>query len=307
VKSFQVELRKLDRHAKVFAADCNAMLSAACQVADAYLCVPRLTDQNYSKMLLELCLSNSINLVIPTIDTELLLLAKNKKMFQKEGVTLLISDVELINICRDKRKIHKLFQRLGISIAREYSKANLSFPLFIKPIDGSSSLNTYKIEREDQLKEDHLAGEKLMFLEYIDPSYHTEFTVDLYYDKKSFIKCIVPRQRIEVRGGEVNKGITRKNFLVDYLKDKMNHLDGAQGCLTAQFFVNNESNNVIGIEINPRFGGGYPLTYFSGANYSKWVIEEYLFNKQLDYFDEWEDNLLMLRYDNEILLHDYKG
>jgi carbamoyl-phosphate synthase large subunit len=142
-----------------------------------------------------------------------------------------------------------------------------------------------------------------MFLEYLDPKEHIEYTVDLYYDRHSELKCVVPRQRIEVRGGEVSKGVTRKNFLVKYLPEKMNRLEGARGCLTLQVFVNTQSSKVTGIEINPRFGGGYPLSYLAGANFSKWIIDEYFFNKKIDYFDGWEDNLLMLRYDDEVLVH----
>lgn len=63
----------------------------------------------------------------------------------------------------------------------------------------------------------------------------------------------------------------------------------------------------MGIEVNPRFGGGYPLSYLAGANFPKWIMEEYLLNKEItDNFNSWESNLLMLRYDNEILVHDFK-
>ena len=62
-----------------------------------------------------------------------------------------------------------------------------------------------------------------------------------------------------------------------------------------------------GIEINPRFGGGYPLSYLAGGNFPKWIIQEYIYNEKLDYYHDWEDNLLMLRYDDEVLVHGYEG
>ena len=81
--------------------------------------------------------------------------------------------------------------------------------------------------------------------------------------------------------------------LVDFLKIKGSKLEGFRGCITIQCFMHKKTEDVIGIEINPRFGGGFPVSYLAGANFPKWIIEEYLFNKQLDYFDDWEENLLI--------------
>ena len=79
------------------------------------------------------------------------------------------------------------------------------------------------------------------------------------------------------------------------------------GCLTAQFFLNSDNNDIRAIEINPRFGGGFPLSYLAGANYPKWIIEEYGKNQEIhDSFNCWEKDLLMIRYDDEILVHGYK-
>jgi carbamoyl-phosphate synthase large subunit len=71
--------------------------------------------------------------------------------------------------------------------------------------------------------------------------------------------------------------------------------------------LNKETQNIRAFEINPRFGGGYPLSYAAGANFPRWLIEEYLLSQEISYSDNWESNLLMLRYDDEILIHDYKN
>jgi carbamoyl-phosphate synthase large subunit len=106
-----------------------------------------------------------------------------------------------------------------------------------------------------------------------------------------------------VRGGEVNKGITVKNHVFDFLKEKLKHIEGAVGCLTMQLFYNSETQVIKALEINPRFGGGYPLSYLAGANYPENIIREYLLGESIEVFDNWENNLLMLRYDDEILVH----
>ena len=309
VRSFQKELKEIDLNGKVYATDSNPMLSAACQIADEYFLAPRLDESNYIDVLLELCKTHEISLIIPTIDTELIELAINKVRFEEQGIKVVISSVEFVSKCRDKRKIHKFFEERDVMVPKEYSKENYKIPIFIKPIDGSRSLETFVIKSKYDFTDYHFNNKKLMFLEYLDHNEYDEFTCDLYYDKDHKLKCAVPRKRIEVRDGEVYKALTANNNLVPYLKERLDYIEGAVGCLTAQFFVHKTDNEKIyGIEINPRFGGGYPLTYLSGANFSKWIIEEYLLDKAIEEkFDVWESDLLMIRYDDEILVHGYKG
>jgi carbamoyl-phosphate synthase large subunit len=129
----------------------------------------------------------------------------------------------------------------------------------------------------------------------------------MYFNKTGHVKCIVPRKRILVRAGEINKGITSKNGILSYLKEKLAYIEGATGCLTAQFFLHKTTDQVIAIEINARFGGGYPLSYQAGANYPLWLIEEYFNNWEITYTEDWEDQLLMLRYDDEVIVHGNKN
>ena len=61
-------------------------------------------------------------------------------------------------------------------------------------------------------------------------------------------------------------------------------------------------NFIYFIEINPRFGGGFPLSYSANANFPKWIIDEYFFDIEIPFFDNWKKDLLMLRYDSKILI-----
>lgn len=306
VEAFQKELKSLVPEGMVMTTDFNINLSAACHVSDKAFQLPLISDTNYLNSLLDICLDNNIKIIIPTIDTELLLLAENQNLFLKNDITPIVSSKDFISICRDKRQMSSFFVDNNISVAKEYSKYDYKLPLFIKPFNGSRSLDTFIINNHEDLTEYHFINKDLMFLEYIDHNLYDEFTCDLYYDKNSNLKCVVPRKRIEVRDGEVNKGITDKNALVSYIKEHLSHIEGAVGCLTSQFFKHKDTNEIYGIEINARFGGGFPLTYLAGGNFPKWIIQEYFFNNEIDFYDDWESNLLMLRYDNEILVHEYK-
>lgn len=79
-----------------------------------------------------------------------------------------------------------------------------------------------------------------------------------------------PRERIEVRSGEISKSATRRNFVYDHLLAGLPGLAGARGCITLQRFANEATGRFAGIEINPRFGGGFPFSYSAGANYPGW-------------------------------------
>lgn len=303
VKAFKQELSKTYPGYKVFTTDMSPDMSAACNVSDGYFRVRRVTDPGYIEELLGICREHDIRMVVPTIDTELMILAEHKELFLTEGIYLIISAPAFIEQCRDKRKINIFFEERGIRVPATIDKHHPRFPLFIKPYNGSLSADTYVIHSEADLREHHLNNDRLLFMEYLNKQDHDEYTVDMYYDKGGDVKCIVPRKRILVRAGEINKGITSKNGILKYLRQKLAHIDGAVGCLTAQFFLHKVTEAITAIEINARFGGGFPLSYHAGANYPLWLIEEYFQGNEIAYTEDWEDQLLMLRYDDEVLVH----
>lgn len=303
VEAFKIEIAARKLGGRVCATDLQPRLSAACQIADRAFKAPRVTDPGYIDFLLETCLAEGIRLVVPTIDTELLLLAGSRTRFAEAGVHLVISDEPLVALCRDKRKTFDLFTQLGIDTPRIYERSAISFPCFAKPYDGSCSVGAALLPRPDTLTPAMFDDEKMMFMEYID-STHIEFTVDVYYDRMGQLKCAVPRQRVEVRGGEVSKGATRRHFVYEYLLPRLVKLEGARGCITVQVFANEATGRFAALEINPRFGGGYPLSYSAGANYPGWLIDEYLLGREVEFFDKWENDLLMLRYDAKVLVRD---
>ncbi len=306
VESFKKELTNVCGKGSVFTTDLNPQLAPACHISDKSFKVPKVTDDKYINALLDICLNNEVKMIVPTIDTELYILSLNIDNFKKKGIDIIVSDYLFVEVCRDKRKVNELFVKKGIDIPKQFDVNELSFPVFVKPYDGSRSEGIFTAFEHKDITDEQFNDKKLMFMEYVSNEEYDEFTIDCYYNKKSQLKCVVPRKRIHVRAGEVNKGITKNNFIVKEFQEKLSTLEGAKGCLTIQVFLHKSSDVIKGIEINPRFGGGYPLTYLAGANYTKWLIEEYFLNLEIDCFDSWEDNLLMLRYDAEILVSDYQ-
>ena len=303
LQAFKQELNTRGLESLVFATDSNPRMSAACQVADRAFAMPRVTAEGYIGELLALCIKESVGLVIPTIDTELLGLAQAREGFLQEGIHSVISEEALIQACRDKRVTANLFKSLDIQTPEVFDPDRLAFPCFAKPYDGSRSVGAFKLGQAADLTTGMRSDPKIIFMEYIDSSFE-EYTVDAYFDRAGALKSLVPRHRLEVRDGEISKGVTRKNHVYYYLRERLSGLRAARGCITVQLFAHPAGSRYAAIEINPRFGGGYPLSYAAGANYPGWLIDEYLLNKEVPFFDGWESNLLMLRYDSQVLVRD---
>lgn len=311
VRSFAQELKARFETASVYAAELRPHISAACHVADEFFELPRVTDEKYIDSLLSLAQRLDVGLIVPTIDTELLVLAENRERFLEFGIEALVPDLEFVQLCRDKRKIHTFFEQQGIRVPEAIDKFAPRFPLFVKPYDGSCSVDTFLIENSSQLSDEILSNERLLFMEAVDRKLYEEFTIDLYYNRSGELRCVVPRKRLETRSGEVSKGLTVRNDICDFVKQTLGTIPGARGCLTLQLFRRISPTplpepDYYGIEINPRFGGGYPLSYLAGANFPKWIIEEYFLGNEPGFFENWEENLLMLRYDDEVLVRDYQ-
>ncbi|MGL4656092.1 MAG: ATP-grasp domain-containing protein [Sarcina sp.] len=271
--------------------------------SDKYYLVSRVTSNTYIDEIIDICKKEKIKLIVPTIDTELLILAKNKQKIENETeAKVLISDEEYIKICRNKITTSEFFEKNNIGTPREVTKLILAkkdydFPLFIKPLDGSSSINTFKVKNQKELE---------FFLEYIenpivqDFMEGTEYTVDILLDFESNPITIVPRERIATRAGEISKGkIVKDREVIEAVRDLLKVFKGI-GHITAQCMKT--SDGIKFIEINPRFGGGAPMSIKAGANSAINIIK-LLLGEKLEYNENYEEELLAIRFDDSIFIN----
>lgn len=299
IQHFRQALNNLELPGCIITADCQRNAPAHF-VGDFQELVPRVRHPNYIERLLEVCKKYQVNLLIPLIDTELCLLANHKKDFEAIGVTVLVSSIQTNEICLDKRNTYNFFKEIGVAtpeiILPETILADpqAKYPFIIKPADGSSSVGFTKIRN---------AHELTFFKDYIPNAIVQEFvigqeyTFDVLVDFQGAVQVVVPRLRVETRAGEVSKGITVKDYeLIHATKKVVSLLPGTVGCITVQCFLQRDGELKF-IEINPRFGGGFPLAFQAGANFPTWIIEMILGKKLEIQIDDWQDGLAMLRYD----------
>ena len=285
---------------KVLAADMRPDLSAACSFSHSNCVLPRVSDPGYLNALLSLCQHQNIKLVVPTIDTELLLLARQRESFADLGIDLLVSDPSLVELCRDKTKTPALFASIGIGTPLTLDVNSLQFPCFVKPVSGSCSHGVRSISSSLHLSQAELLDPSNIFQELVPPSWQ-EYTADCWFNRDGLLCSIVPRERLEVRGGEISKGVTRRGAVLELLRPALEKLEGARGCLTVQVFLSPDRDRLLGVEINPRFGGGYPLSHAAGAAFPEMMIRDWLLGEPISWIDSWQSDLLMLRYDSMVL------
>ncbi|MDJ0899335.1 MAG: ATP-grasp domain-containing protein [Xenococcus sp. MO_188.B8] len=304
LNSFRQSLNNLNLKGKIIVADCNHYIPTAV-IADVYEPVSRVSDPNYINRLQEICQRHHIKLLIPLIDTELYKLSLHRQNFAELGVTILVSSPETNEICLDKGKTSSFFQQLGVPtpaiLDPETILANhkSQYPCLIKPANGSSSIGVTIINN---------AKELAFFKDYIDNAIvqelltGQEYTLDILIDFAGGVRCVVPRLRIETRAGEISKGITVKNWeLMTAGKTIAEALPGAIGCINIQCFQL-PNNEIIFIEINPRFGGGIPLSIKAGANYPEWILQMLLQQDLSIKIDDWQEGMIMLRHDESIFI-----
>lgn len=304
VKHFKTVYDELNIDGMILTADLKEN-SPAGKVSDKHILVPRVDSKEYIDSLIKICKENQVSLVIPLIDTELIILSNHKKDFESIGVTILISETRTHEICNDKILTAKFFESNGFDTPRVYNfeevlkKGNIDKPLLIKPAKGSSGIGVHILNQFEELEFYAKRLKEPILQELIKGD---EYTIDVFTDFEGRILTVVPRLRIETRAGEVSKGKTVYNpILIQKATEVVNALPGVFGCITVQCFLT-KNNEVKFIEINPRFGGGAPLSLAAGADYAKYLIETLLEKEKSFNIDNWENNLLMLRYDAAIFI-----
>lgn len=303
IRCFRESMHRLGLGGKIFAADAKRD-APALFVADEKVQLPLLSNPEYFVRLQEFCRDYRIDLVVPLIDPELVLLCRHRDKFSDQGTKLLVCSEETNRICEDKRNTAEFFRQCGIATPKlftiEEAEQNHDWqkPLILKPASGSGSAGVTCITSVEELR---------FFWKYLrDPIIQQrmegeEYTIDVLVDSAQRAICAVPRLRIETRAGEISKGVTCKHRpIMEAARVVAEQLPGAVGCLTIQCFWDEKQQIPYFTEINPRFGGGYPLSYTAGADYPGWILANLRGHNFPIKFDGWREDVAMLRYDAAI-------
>ncbi len=301
VKAFKAARDALSITGEVMCADCSDT-APALMFADKKFTVPKISSGKYISALKEIIEREKISLVVPTIDTELMLLAQNRAELEKSGARVLVPSVEACGICCDKQKTAEFLAENGfdapVTLSEEQARSyDGDYPLFVKPRDGSSSIDAFKARNAEELAFFSRYVKNAIVQECVSGS---EYTVDILTDFDGEPLFVVPRLRIAVRGGEIMKGRVQKNELIVKVCKELVKKLGYVGQLTVQGFLTDDGKFKL-IEMNARFGGGAPMSIRAGADFCG-TLYKLLRGEKPTYFDGYEDGITVSRFDDSVVV-----
>ena len=289
---------------KVVATD-SSIYAPAVYMEDNHYIVPRMHDTNYLPMLINICKKEEINVILPLQEDEIELISQNKAIFENLNILVAISDIETLKICRDKYLLYKTLLSKGISCVETYDYnsetdiiKDMTLPIIAKDRFGAGSVGMLKIDSWPLLAEFAKCSQKELVVQpYLEVK---EYGVDAYVDFISGeIIAIFVKEKIRMRAGETEKSKSIKDQeLFKLVEDVIKEFD-FRGPIDIDVFKYNGVYNVL--EINPRFGGGYPHAYECGVNFIKFIAENAKGRQNKPVIGEYEGNTVLLKYTDAML------
>lgn len=296
IQAFRDAALNLNVDLKIYGADMSN-LAPALVYCDYERKVCSMKDSNYVSELVEICKQDKIDLLIPTIDTDLLLLSQNVPLFNKTKV--LISKTEKIAICRDKSKTASFFESCNCKTPKtvdNWEKYSGTYPCFIKPKDGSASIDANKVKTAEELEMYAKNMNGYIVQPFIDG---TEYTVDVFCDFDGNPIYITPRTRLQIRAGEVLRTqISMDKQIIGECKRIINRFKPV-GPITIQLIRDKITGEDYFTEINPRYGGGAPLSMKAGARSAE-VLLKLLLNQDIQQSAIVSDEAIYNRFDQSV-------
>ena len=309
---------------KIFAADMS--LSAPAMVdADVSLLVPSFYNENYIEELKAIIKKHNIKAIVSLNDLELPILAKHKTELEACGAKVIVSSENVIDTTFDKLKTFNFLKSVGLETPLTYTtledakkaleNKELDFPLVVKPRWGSASIgidfpesieeldlafNLQKIKLKKSILNTvstHDFDHAILIQEKIDGK---EYGMDIVNNFECDYFGTFAREKYSMRGGETDKAVS----IIDERFEKLgheisNHLKHL-GTLDCDIFVTKEKIYVL--ELNPRFGGGYPFSHEAGINTAAIYIEWLKGNKNVNHFNNYVSDKFFSKCDRLIEL-----
>lgn len=294
--------------------------------ADVAIQVPGVYSENYIETVKNIIIENDIVAVISLNDLELPILAANKAELETTGAKVLVSDLAVINTSFDKWKTAQFAKSIGLKHPKTYldinkvkedlSKGNLEFPLVIKPRWGSGSIG---IEFPSDLEEldlyytvlkkkinktilKHASSEDLERSILIQEKINgTEYGLDVLNDFNGKYVNTFAREKLSMRSGETDKAVS----IIDENIQKIGEVIGTElrhlGNLDCDIFVSDGDYYLL--ELNPRFGGGYPFSHEAGINTSGIYLHWLKGNTDIAHFNQYKEGAMFAKCDRLMKLN----
>ena len=280
---------KLGKKIKIFSYELDQYVPIRCIASIIIGC--KFNDPAIYSDLVQTINKYNINIMLPLVDPAISVCANLKN--QLTNVFIPVSNYDICDIMYDKILANKWFISYGFPVP-----CSSVFPMIAKPRFGSASKGIRILNNKLELN--HFISDHYDYLiqSFIDAF---EYTVDSYITCNHLITGIVPRQRLEVIGGEVSKSITVYNKRLIQLSRELIEKGGFEGPINIQYLISKNDEEIYIMEVNPRFGGGVINSIEAGFDIPSILLSEYI-GKEVQVIDEIKFNLMMLRANREVFI-----
>ena len=283
----------LGNKGKVFV--CNSDdKSIAFKYADEKVISPLIYDKNYIPFLLDYCQKNTINIVISLFDIDLLMLAQHKKEFEEIGTKVIVSNQQIVEVCNDKWKTYKFLKKNGFhtpasfldmrEVINKIAICELKYPIIVKPRYGCGSISISIAYDEEDLRyltkkvneditnsylkyESAITKDKIIYQECLKGQ---EYGADIINDLHGEIQNIIIRKKIAMRSGETDIAQLVDEPVIKVALTRLGQITKHIANMDCDVFLVDGIPYVL--EMNARFGGGYPFSHMGGCNLPKAIV-----------------------------------
>jgi carbamoyl-phosphate synthase large subunit len=245
---------------------------------DEGVVMPDIDHPSYPDAVLQLCRTRRIDVLLSFFDLDVHRLSGLRDALQAEGVRCFIPGPEAADIALDKVRTFEFLQSLGVPTARTYTSLHdvrealrngeLRFPLFVKPRRGFGSRNTFCARDEAQLVAFFSIEPDMIVQEALAGD---AYDFDVLNDLSGRTISVVPWRKYASRAGETEFAETVHSPQLVALGRRLAEALGHAGPLDADLFVADGVASVL--EINVRFGGGYPVSHLAGAGFPEAILQ----------------------------------
>lgn len=282
-------------------------LAPAIYEADKYYIVPPMSKPEYLGIILDVCKKEKVSGVLSLIDPELSLLAEHKAEFEAVGTTVIGSSYELCEMSLDKFQMYRWLVSHGYKCAKSYMDKEaffadvdaglIRYPVFVKPARGSASISISKVYDRETVELLFAHEDGLMIQEFLDGQ---EIGADVYIDMISHeVVSIFTKKKLKMRAGETDKAVSFKDEKLFDLIERFACEAGYNGQIDIDIFEVDGEYYIS--EVNPRFGGGYPHAYESGADHMKLILNNLEGMHNEKHIGDYRDGTYMMKF-NEVMI-----
>lgn len=228
--------------------------------------LPRGDDERFADLVLAWCERQSVDVLVPTVDSELVPLAAHRALFEEAGIRLVLAPLATLQVCLDKWALHarchgQVPVPQTLLVDEAFDPASAPLPAIVKPRVGSGSRGIHRVDHVEGFE--RLERDGSLLVQELLPG--AEYSLDVLATGDGRVIAVVPRERLKVDSGIAVTGRTRHDPCLETIGREVAELIGLTGVANVQVKGDGHGDPAL-LEVNPRFPGTMALTVASGPD-----------------------------------------